>query len=202
MPRRKDHFYHKARRDGYRSRASYKLQQINDKFKLIKRGATVVDLGAAPGGWLQVAKEVSGGFVLGIDIQKIAPLEGVETLGGDVTNPAMIEKIKGIIEKTGGADVVISDMAPNLSGNWSLDHARSIDLSNSALNIAVEILKPGGNFVVKVFQGDMFSDFFNDVRKYFGFVKPYTPLASRKESAEIYIICKGFFRSPPAGHSS
>ncbi len=162
----------------------------------------MVDLGAAPGGWLQVAKEISGGFILGIDLQKIAPIEGVETLGGDVTDPAMIEKIKGMIEKTGGADVVISDIAPNLSGNWSLDHARSIDLSNSALNIAVEILKPGGNFIVKVFQGDMFSDFFSDVKKYFSFVKPHTPTASRKESAEIYIICKGFLRSPPTGHSS
>lgn len=195
MPRRKDHFYHKARREGYRSRASYKLQQINDKFKLIKRGATVVDLGAAPGGWLQVAKEISGGFVLGIDLQKIAPIGGVETLKGDVTDPTTIEKIKGMIEKTGGADVVICDVAPNLSGNWGLDHARSIDLCNSALNIATEILKPGGNFVVKVFQGDMFSDFFNEVRRYFSFVKSYTPQASREESAEIYIIGKGFLES-------
>ncbi|MDI6889145.1 MAG: RlmE family RNA methyltransferase [Methanocellales archaeon] len=191
MPRRKDHFYRKAKEEGYRSRASYKLLQINQKHSVIKKGDTVVDLGAAPGGWLQVAKEISGGFVLGVDIQNIAPLSGVETLRGDITDPSTIESIKGMIEKTGGADVVICDASPNLSGNWSLDHARSIDLCRSALDVATKILKPGGNFVVKVFQGDMFSNFLAAVKKHFSFVKVYGPQASRKESAEIYIIGKG-----------
>jgi 23S rRNA (uridine2552-2'-O)-methyltransferase len=191
MARRKDYFYHKAKREGYRSRASYKLQQINKKFYLIKRDDTVVDLGAAPGGWLQVAKEISGGLVLGVDIQNIAPLGGVETFRGDITDPTTIKSIKGMIEKTGGADVVICDASPNLSGNWNLDHARSIDLCRSALVIATKILKPGGNFVVKVFQGDMFPDFLAEVKKHFGFVRAYTPQASRKESAEIYVIGKG-----------
>ncbi len=191
MPRHKDHFYRKAKEAGYRSRASYKLLQINQKHNVIKKGDTVVDLGAAPGGWLQVAKEISGGFVLGVDIQNIAPLGGVETFRGDITDPSTIESIKGMIEKTEGADVVICDASPNLSGNWSLDHARSIDLCRSALDIATKILKPGGNFVVKVFQGDMFSDFLAAVKKHFSFVKVYGPQASRKESAEIYIIGKG-----------
>jgi len=191
MPRRKDFFYRKAKEEGYRSRASYKLLQINQKHNVIKKGDTVVDLGAAPGGWLQVAKEISGGFVLGVDIQSIAPLGGVETLRGDITDPSTIESIRGMIEKTGGADAVICDASPNLSGNWSLDHARSIDLCRSALDIATKILKPGGNFVVKVFQGDMFSDFLAEVKKHFSFVKVYGPQASRKESAEIYIIGKG-----------
>jgi len=192
MPRHKDHFYRKAKEEGYRSRASYKLLQINQKHNVIKKGDTVVDLGAAPGGWLQVAKEISGGFVLGVDIQNIAPLGGVETLRGDITNSSTLESISGMIEKTGGADVVICDASPNLSGNWNLDHARSIDLCRSALNAATKILKPGGNFVVKVFQGDMFSDFLAEAKKHFSFVKVYGPRASRKESAEIYVIGKGF----------
>lgn len=192
MPRHKDHFYRKAKEEGYRSRASYKLLQINQKHNVIKKGDTVVDLGAAPGGWLQVAKEISGGFVLGVDIQNIAPLDGVETLRGDITHSSTLESISGMIEKTRGADVVICDASPNLSGNWNLDHARSIDLCRSALDVATKILKPGGNFVVKVFQGDMFSDFLAEVKKHFSFVKVYSPQASRKESAEIYIIGKGF----------
>lgn len=191
MPRHKDHFYRKAKEEGYRSRASYKLLQINQKHNVIKKGDTVVDLGAAPGGWLQVAKEISSGFVLGVDIQNIAPLGGVETLRGDITDPSTIESIRGMIEKTGGADAVICDASPNLSGNWNLDHARSIDLCRSALDVATKILKPGGNFVVKVFQGDMFSDFLAEAKKHFSFVKVYGPRASRKESAEIYVIGKG-----------
>ncbi|MDD3421748.1 MAG: RlmE family RNA methyltransferase [Methanocellales archaeon] len=203
MPRkREDYFYRKAKKEGYRSRASYKLQQINAKYNVIRPGNIVVDLGAAPGGWLQVAKEISGGFVVGIDIQEIEPIEGVETLLGNITDPSTLQKIQGMIEKMGGADVVICDASPNLSGNWSLDHARSIDLCNSALNIAIKTLKPGGNFVVKVFQGDMFSDFLAAVKKHFSFSKAYGPKASRKESAETYVIGKGLFRSPPVEHLS
>jgi 23S rRNA (uridine2552-2'-O)-methyltransferase len=198
MPRkREDYFYRKAKKEGYRSRASYKLQQINAKYNVIRPGNIVVDLGAAPGGWLQVAKEISGGFVIGIDIQEIEPIEGVESLLGDITDPSTLKKIQDMIDKIGGADVVICDASPNLSGNWSLDHARSIGLCNSALKIAINILKPDGNFVVKVFQGDMFSNFLAAVKKNFSFSKAYGPRASRKESAEIYIIGKGFFRSPP-----
>ena len=198
MPRkREDHFYRKAKKEGYRSRASYKLQQINAKYNVIRPGNIVVDLGAAPGGWLQVAKEISGDFVMGIDIQEIEPIEGVESLLGDITDPSTLKKIQDMIDKIGGVDVVICDASPNLSGNWSLDHARSIGLCNSALKIAINILKPDGNFVVKVFQGDMFSNFLASVKKNFSFAKAYGPRASRKESAEIYIIGKGFFRSPP-----
>ncbi|NYT00513.1 MAG: RlmE family RNA methyltransferase [Methanocellales archaeon] len=194
MPRkREDYFYRKAKKEGYRSRASYKLQQINAKYNVIRPDNIVVDLGAAPGGWLQVAKEISGGFVMGIDIQEIEPIEGVENLLGDITDPSTLKKIQGLIENMGGADVVICDASPNLSGNWSLDHARSIGLCNSALKIAINILKPDGNFVVKVFQGDMFSNFLAAVKKHFRFTKAYGPKASRKESAEIYVIGKGFF---------
>jgi 23S rRNA (uridine2552-2'-O)-methyltransferase len=190
MPRdRRDFFYRKAKVEGYRSRAAFKLKQINEKFEIIRKGDTVVDLGAAPGGWLQVAKELSGGKVLGVDILPIDEIEGVITIKGDIRHDTTIEKIRGIIEKD-GADVVICDAAPNLSGSWSYDHARSIDLATSAFECARKILKSGGNFAVKVFQGDMFPEFLNKVREHFGKVQAFSPEASRKQSAEIYVIGK------------
>ena len=190
MPRdRRDFFYRKAKDEGYRSRAAFKLKQINEKFKIIKKGDTVVDLGAAPGGWLQVAKELSGGIVVGVDILDIEEIEGVDVIKGDIRLDKTIEKIREKI-KSDGADAVICDAAPNLSGSWSYDHARSIDLSTSALECARKILKNGGNFAVKVFQGDMFPDFLNKVRGIFGKVQAFSPEASRQQSAEIYIIGK------------
>jgi 23S rRNA (uridine2552-2'-O)-methyltransferase len=190
MPRKKrDLFYNKAKQLGYRSRASFKLQYINEKYNLIKKGDTVVDLGAAPGGWLQVAKEISGGTVIGVDLQKIEPLEDIVTIKGDMTSPITQGKIFELVDKV---DVVICDAAPNLTGNWALDHARSIDLSKTALEVAAQILKPGGNFVVKVFQGDMFDDFYKLIHTRFSRVTAYKSEASRKESAEIYVIGKGY----------
>jgi 23S rRNA (uridine2552-2'-O)-methyltransferase len=188
MPRnRKDYFYRKARDEGYRSRAAFKLKQINEKFKIIKKGDAVVDLGAAPGGWLQVAKEISGGKVVGVDILPIKEIKGVDIIKGDIRLDAMLEKIREIIKKD-GADVVICDAAPDLSGNWSYDHARSIYLATSALECAKKILKPGGGFAVKVFQGDMFPEFLNKVRRHFVKVRAFSPEATRKQSAEIYVI--------------
>ncbi len=192
---RRDKYYWKAKDEGYRSRASYKLFQINEKHHVIKEGDTVVDLGAAPGGWLEVAKEISGGRIVGVDLRKISPIEGVETIVGDITSDRTIEKIFGLVGEA-GADAVICDAAPNLSGNWSLDHARSIDLTRSALGCAKKILKPGGHFVVKVFQGDMFRDFLEEVRDNFTFTRSYSPRASRSQSAEIYVIGKKFLTSP------
>ncbi len=192
---RRDKYYWKARDEGYRSRAAYKLFQINEKHSIIKEGDTVVDLGAAPGGWLEVAKEISGGRIVGVDLKKISPIEGVETVKGDITSDRTIEKILGLVGKE-GADAVICDAAPNLSGNWSLDHARSIDLTRSALGCAKKILKPGGHFVVKVFQGDMFKDFLEEVKDNFTFTRSYTPKASRSQSAEIYVVGKKFLTSP------
>ncbi|WP_319506841.1 23S rRNA (uridine(2552)-2'-O)-methyltransferase [uncultured Methanolobus sp.] len=192
---RRDKYYWKAKDEGYRSRASYKLFQINGKHHIIKEGDTVVDLGAAPGGWLEVAKEISGGRVVGVDLKRISPIEGVETVMGDITADRTIEKILELVGQ-GGADVVICDAAPNLSGNWSLDHARSIDLTRSALGCAKKILKPNGHFVVKVFQGDMFNQFLEEVRDNFAFTRSYSPQASRSQSAEIYIVGKKFLTSP------
>ncbi len=191
MPRdRRDYFYRRARKEGYRSRAAFKLMQISERFNLIKKGGTIVDLGAAPGGWLQVSKELSGGKVIGVDILPIEKIEGVETIKGDIRLDATVEKIRDLIKKKDGADVVLCDAAPNLSGNWSYDHARSIDLATSALECARKILKPGGNFAVKVFQGDMFPGYLNKVRRYFAKVQAFSPQASRKQSAEIYVIGK------------
>jgi 23S rRNA (uridine2552-2'-O)-methyltransferase len=202
MPRdRRDYFYRKAKDEGYRSRAAFKLKQINQKFNIIKKRDAVVDLGAAPGGWLQVAKELSGGRVVGVDILPIEEIEGVDTIKGDIRLDATVEKIREKMKTpylntrtTGntkeGADVVICDAAPNLSGNWSYDHACSIDLATSALECARKILKPGGGFAVKVFQGDMFPEFLEKVRQHFVKVKAFSPEASRKQSAEIYVIGK------------
>ncbi len=190
MPRdRRDYFYRKAKDEGYRSRAAFKLKQINQKFNIIKKRDAVVDLGAAPGGWLQVAKELSGGRVVGVDILPIEEIDGVDTIKGDIRLDVTVEKIRESIKKE-GADVVICDAAPNLSGNWSYDHARSIDLATSALECARKILKPGGNFAVKVFQGDMFPEFLDKVRQHFVKVQAFSPEASRKQSAEIYVIGK------------
>lgn len=190
MPRdRRDFFYKKAKQEGYRSRAVFKLKQINEKFKIIKKGDTVVDLGAAPGGWLQVAKEISGSTIVGVDILAIERIEGVDLVKGDIRLDKTNEKIREKIPPD-GADVVICDAAPNLSGNWSYDHARSIDLATSALECAKKLLKNRGNFAVKVFQGDMFPEFLNKVRGIFGKVQAFSPEASRKQSAEIYVIGK------------
>ncbi len=192
---RRDYYYHQAKEEGYRSRASFKLKQINEKHKIINRGDSVVDLGAAPGGWLQVAKELSRGKVLGVDLQRIEPIEGVETIRGDINAESTINNIIQVVGAK-GADVVLCDAAPNLSGNWSYDHARSIELASSALECAKKILKPKGNFVVKVFQGDMYNDYLNKVRENFVRTAAYSPKASRSQSAEIYIIGKKFLTSP------
>ncbi|WP_424359823.1 23S rRNA (uridine(2552)-2'-O)-methyltransferase [Methanocella sp. MCL-LM] len=191
MPAKKrDYYYNKAKQMGYRSRASFKLQFINKKHHLIKNGDTVVDLGAAPGGWLQVAKELNGGgTVIGVDLQRIEPIEGVETIKGDMTAPETQAKIFELVDEV---DTVICDAAPNLSGNWALDHARSIDLATVALEVATRLLKNGGHFVVKVFQGDLYDGYVKKVEKHFSYATTYKSQASREQSAEIYVIGKGF----------
>lgn len=189
---RKDHYYKKAKKEGYRSRASYKLQQIQRRFEVIHVDDVVVDLGAAPGGWLQIIKDLNA-TAIGVDLQQIAPINGITLIKGDITDPGTTKKIQNVAQKV---DVVISDAAPNLSGVWSVDHARSIELSTSALNIAKQILKPGGALIVKVFQGDLFDEFLKMVRENFSFVKAFNPEASRKQSAEIYIIGKKFLKVP------
>ena len=190
--RRNDPYSKAAKKMDYRSRASFKLIQIDDKFKLLKRGAVVADLGAAPGGWLQVAAERVGpkGKVVGVDLQPIEPLEGVETVQGDMRKE---DTVTDMLEALGGkADVVLSDMSPNISGSYSMDHARSVDLCEHALEFAEKVLRPGGALVLKIFEGDMMADFMKMVKTRFKEVKLYGPEASRASSSEIYIVARDF----------
>ncbi|RLE47721.1 MAG: 23S rRNA (uridine(2552)-2'-O)-methyltransferase [Candidatus Methanomethylicota archaeon] len=196
---KKDFYYLKAKAEGYRSRAAFKLKQILKKFKLIKKGDVVVDLGAAPGGWLQVAREAVGnkGVVVGVDVASISPLpwSNVKTMLLDVTSKDAAKEIRKLLPK-GSADVLLSDLAPKVSGIWDLDHARQIFLAEKALDIAKQILRPGGNAVIKIFQGSMAEDFIRKIKQTFKVVKLYKPPASRKESAEIYIIAISMKRGP------
>lgn len=199
--RKNDHYYRKAKQMEYRSRASFKLIQIDDKFKLLKSGSIVADLGAAPGGWLQVAAERVGpkGKVVGVDLQPIDPIEGVVTVQGDMRKE---ETVLDMLEALGGkADVVLSDMSPKISGSYSMDHARSVDLCEHALEFAQKVLKAGGGAVLKIFEGDMMPEFMRRVRASFKDVKLYGPDASRSSSSEIYIIAKDFKSEPPVRKS-
>jgi len=199
----RDRFYIKAKEEGFRSRSAYKLKEMVAKFKIMKRGDTVIDLGAAPGGWSQVASEVVGahGVVISVDLQHIAPIEGVVTLRGDITDwEATIKLLREALMLHGcgndsaaaAAMVVLSDAAPKLSGNRVYDHYRSFELSKSALGIATALLKPGGNFVAKIFQGEYYSIFYRSVKDMFRDARAYTPKASHKRSAEVFVIGKGF----------
>jgi len=190
--RKRDRFYRLAKKEAYRSRASYKLKQLNEKYRLMKEGDIVVDLGAAPGGWSQVAREAVGeeGKVIAVDIQKMSRIDGIVFLQGDITEPSTVDKI--LKELGGRADVIISDMSPKLSGNKSLDHARSVYLCDCALEFASKALKEGGNFLVKIFRGDMYNDYLKRVKSSFNFCKSHSPEASLRGSSEIYILGKGF----------
>lgn len=191
--RRRDFYYRKAKQLDYRSRASFKLIQIDDRFHIFREGSIVVDLGAAPGGWLQVAAErVGGGRVVGVDLQPIAPVEGemVETVRGDIRKQETVDKVLYMIG--GNADVILSDMSPNISGQYSMDHARSIELCEHAFEFAKKTLVPGGTMVLKVFEGDMMNEFLKGVKARFENVRMFGPKASRSSSSEIYIVAMGF----------
>ena len=189
--RKRDQFYREAKAQGYRSRAAFKLIQIDARFDLIYEGDVVVDLGAAPGGWSQVARELvgEGGRVVAVDRLGMRPITGVEVWRGDAEDDTLLA---ALAEKVGRADVVLSDMSPRLSGHKTLDHARSIDLGRHALAAACVLLRPKGNLVSKVFQGDEVEAFRREVSRHFTSVKAHAPEASRKESRELYVIGMGF----------
>jgi 23S rRNA (uridine2552-2'-O)-methyltransferase len=188
--RKRDFYYKKAKAENYRSRATYKLSQAAEKYQFIHRNDVVVDLGAAPGGWIQAARKIAGkhGFVLGVDLKPIEPFtqEYIRTIVDDMNDPEIVQKIESFLPRK--ANVVISDASQNVSGVWELDHARQIDLAARALDIALQILRPGGNFFVKVFEGGMFEEFKKKVQSRFEIVKIVKPKASRAKSSEIYLL--------------
>ncbi len=192
---RKDDYYNRAKQQGYRSRAAYKLKQLDSDAGLVSDGDTVVDLGAAPGGWLQVANELvgEGGTVVGVDLQRIDSIDGVETIRGDMTDEETRERI---VESVGEADVVVSDMAPNMTGEYSLDHARSVYLARTAFETAIELLAPGGDFVAKVFEGPDTDGLRADIDEEFEYVRTIHPDASRDASSELYMVAKGRLTAP------
>jgi 23S rRNA (uridine2552-2'-O)-methyltransferase len=189
---RKDQYRRLAKDQGYRARSAYKLLQLNSSYRILKKGSKVVDLGCAPGGWLQVAtKEVGqAGRVVGIDLKPVEPVAGATVLEGSIEDPAMLEKIAGILG--GRADLVLSDLAPNVSGVWDIDHARQISLSTIALSFARRVLRSGGSAVFKVFEGDMLNEFRAELKNSFARVLLSKPSASRQESSELYIVCLDF----------
>ncbi|MFL5287516.1 MAG: RlmE family RNA methyltransferase [Rhodopila sp.] len=185
-----DPYVAEAKRAGWRSRAAFKLLELDDKFNLIKRGARVLDLGAAPGGWTQVAVKRGAASVLAVDLLPIDPIPGAIILQGDFTDPEMPERL--IAALGGQADLVLSDMAPNTTGHAATDHIRIMALAEMAVDFAVQVLTPGGAFVAKVFQGGSERTMLDRLKRSFAQVKHAKPPASRKESSELYVVALGF----------
>jgi len=187
-----DEYVKRARQEGFRSRAIYKLQELDRRDHLLKPGMTVVDLGAAPGGWAQYARRRVGppGRVLALDILPIEPLPGVEILCADFTEPAALEQL---VQMLAGrpVDLVISDMSPNISGIEVADQARTMYLAELALDFAVRQLRPGGDFLVKTFQGQGFSEFYRHLQGRFEKLQTRKPKASRPRSREVYLLARG-----------
>jgi 23S rRNA (uridine2552-2'-O)-methyltransferase len=189
---RKDHYRKLAKDQGLRARSAYKLQQLNDSYRILKKGSRVVDIGCAPGGWLQIATKLvgPGGRVVGIDLKPVEPVVGAEILEGSIEDEKMKAKITEMLG--GKADVLLSDLAPNVSGVWDVDHARQISLTETALQFASTVLRLGGSAIFKVFEGDMLKDLRTEMQKQFGKVTLSKPSASRQESSELYIVCLDF----------
>ncbi len=188
-----DHYVKASQKDGYRSRASYKLLELNDKDQLIKPRATVVDLGAAPGGWAQVAAQLVGdeGFVLASDILPMDSLAGVEFIQGDFTENDVFDSLLQVLNGR-PVDVVISDMAPNMSGISDVDQPKAMYLVELALDMARSVLKPGGSFACKAFQGEGFDAWMQEARSSFKKVVIRKPESSRARSREVYLVAKAF----------
>jgi len=193
---RKEEYFQKAKQEGYRARSAYKLLQIQEKFRIIRRGDVVVDLGAAPGSWSQVTAKLvgNGGRVIALDLQAIEPIPGVTTLQGDMTDPAVQAQV---IDMVGGRErrcvhVVLSDAAPSTTGIKLRDHVLSMELGHTALAVAKNLLVPGGKLVIKVFEGEDLPALLREVKLAFHPVKVHTPAATRNESWESFIVAQGF----------
>jgi 23S rRNA (uridine2552-2'-O)-methyltransferase len=189
---RRDYYRNLAKNAGYRSRSAYKLLQLNRSYGIFRPQHAVVDMGSAPGGWLQVAKQQVGvdGMVVGIDIAQVQPIEGVTILRGSIVDTEIISTVLKIVGNR--ADIVLSDLSPNVSGIWDLDHSRQISLTRSALVVALKILRRGGTSVFKVFEGESLNGLKQELKDHFQRVYINKPKASRQRSSEQYIVCFGF----------
>ncbi|MEW6353625.1 MAG: 23S rRNA (uridine(2552)-2'-O)-methyltransferase RlmE [Pseudomonadota bacterium] len=188
-----DAYVKKARSEGYRARSVYKLQEIDAHDRLLRPGMTVIDLGAAPGGWAQYAAQRVGekGRIVALDILPMTPIKGVEFLQGDFTEQAVFD---ALLATLGGsqADLVLSDMAPNISGMRSVDQPRAMYLAELALDLARQVLKPGGDLLIKVFQGSGFDELYKTLRADFGQVVARKPKASRARTPEVYLLARNY----------
>ena len=193
-----DTYYKKAKQEGYRSRAAYKLLELQQRFRLLRPGDVVVDLGAAPGGWLQIAAKFVGpsGKVIGIDLQPIETLRepNIIFLRGDITSPEISKKISEIVD--GKVHCVLSDLAPRLSGIRDVDAARCLELNRTALTVAITLLRPGGSFLVKGFVNQELHTFTLELRQHFHSVQRTRPEATRQGSSEFYFFAKDFHMNP------
>jgi len=187
-----DPYVARAKREGYRSRAAFKLIEIDERFKILKPGQRIVDLGAAPGGWSQVAAKIVGpeGRIVGIDLLEIEPMAGVEFIALDFLDPTAPEVLTGLLG--GKADLVLSDMAANTTGHKQTDHLRIIGLAETAAEFAREILAPGGTYLAKVFQGGTEGTLLAELKRDFSTVRHVKPNASRADSSELYVLATGY----------
>ncbi len=189
---KKDQYRKLAHEQGFRSRASYKLKEINKSYRIIGPGSYVLDLGCAPGGWLQVAQKISGnqGKVMGIDLSFVEEIPNVKIIQSDIENTDVIHDVISYFGTK--VDSVICDLSPQVSGNWSVDHATQIALNYSAVKIMDKVLKNKGNALFKVFDGEYSAEFFEFMKKKFIKTKRTKPKASRNPSSELYCICMGY----------
>lgn len=191
-----DPYVSAARHQGWRSRAAFKLIEIDDRFQVIRPGARVVDLGAAPGGWSQIAVKRKASAVVGVDLLPVDPVDGAHIIEGDFMDDDMPERLKTMLG--GPADLVMSDMAPNTTGHAATDHIRIMGLAENALDFALQILAKDGAFIAKVFQGGSEKNMLDTMKQCFESVRHVKPPASRKESSELYVVAQGFRGSPSA----
>ena len=195
--RKEEPYYRRSKREGYRSRATYKLQQIDNRFKILRKGYKILDFGAAPGGWLQYAAEAVGdsGFVLGVDIREIPPLpySNVKTIQLDIEEDSSLDTIYEEVD--GRVHVLLSDISPNISGAWDVDVAKQVHLCERAVDAAERVLVEGGSMVAKIFQGRDSERVIYTLRKRFKTVKLFRPPSTKKGSSEIYAVCLGFKRA-------
>lgn len=185
-----DPFSAEARAKGYRSRAAFKLSEIDDKLKLIKKGTKIIDLGCAPGGWIQIALERGAGPVVGVDLLEVDPLSPATIIQMDFTDPACGPRLMELLG--GQPDIVLSDMAPNTVGHRETDHIRIVGLIELAVDFAVSVLKPGGSFIAKAFQGGETAEVIARLKKHFEKVQHIKPKASRADSSEVFLAATGF----------